>query len=144
MSALFNDALVTAFSNIGNKNGSAIIKHYSSDQLNNTDPLVLELYVAHKLKALADARYKQAQEAAERAGLITHDGAAGSTVTLYSSNVVTLSRQIKQPSARLDAKRFRTQLILGGVAEQTINKAETEATVYNKPATSFIVALTGT
>ena len=142
MSALFNDAIVTAFDKIGNASGSAISKHYASDQLNNTDPMFLELYISHKLKSLADARYKRALAAVEAAGFASQDGTAGTTTSMYSSNVVTLSRQIKTPASRLDGTKFRTQLTLAGVADAVIKKAEKEATVYNKPAVSFIVALT--
>jgi hypothetical protein len=143
MSALFNDAIVTAFANIGVRNGSAINKFYSADQLTNKDPLVLELYVAHKAKQLAEARYKAALAACERDGLIVREGQVGTTTALYTSPIVTLSRQIKTPASRLDATKFRTELTLAGVKDDIINRAEERATVFNAPATSFVVALNG-
>lgn len=122
------------------------IKQFVKDTITNIFPkttsdngaLVKELLVASTAATVANARKDKAKKAIIAAGLVDSEYAPGE-VEAYRDKQFVLTAKTKEPTQKLDQAILREALNKAGLSKAKIDKAFVEATVSNKPATSYEV-----
>lgn len=132
-----------ALDRIGHHNG-----HACPDTQSNTDPLLHELYIAAEMAAYAKTRHDEAKKAAlavadglDDAVQSVIDMDAGTSVTLVTGELYTMTADISKPAARLNQTALRNFLQVElGLDAATVDKAFAAATTKNAPAKKIKVA----
>lgn len=112
----------------------------------NNEPIAWEFFVATQLARLADARKRQAHEAAVNAGVLPdHEKEPlpeGAERSVYAGEVVTIALAVGVPVRRLDVKSFVKDLEKAGVARKLLDKLVEDNMVAARAPHKFTAALT--
>lgn len=132
-----------ALDNIGKNNG-----HACPPTTSNHDPILHELYISAECQAYFKTRHDAAKTEAlglsdtlddAVQGVIDMD--AGTSVTLVSGELYTMTADISKPAARLDQRALRNYLQTTlGLDAATVNKAFEACTSKNSPAKKIKVS----
>lgn len=101
----------------------------------NTDPLLHELYIAAEGRSFFNKKYDDLLEQATK----ELDVASGSTTVAMQGNLYQLTISRNRESAKVDNKRFISELQKLGVKIDVINKAKENATTMQNGAKRIIV-----
>lgn len=129
--------------NIGHNNG-----HACPETRSNIDPVLHELYIASECVTYFKTRFEEAKAAAMAVGdgldaavQSVVDTNTGTSVTLASGDIYTLTADISKPATRLDATALRnfmqTEL---GISADDVARAFDECSNKNAPAKKIKVA----
>lgn len=113
----------------------------------NREPAAWEYFVAALLKTRAEARLKQAKEAAIEAGVIFDDDIEelrrepGNYGNIYTGDNVQVSLIVVKPRVVLDQKLLVYELTKRGVKKEVIGAALAAASTETKPGHRFSASL---
>ena len=100
--------------------------------------LARELLVATSAASEADSRKKKAKAAAIAGGLVLAEYRPGE-VTSFDDKEFVVVAKTNEPTSKLDPVLLKSYLNKAGLSMAKIDKAFTDATTENKPATSYVV-----
>jgi hypothetical protein len=134
------DLINTTFASLGHANGMRMPKSG-----NNLEPYAWDLWLAHHVLSLATKRKEQAEKAAIAAGVIIdkekHPRPGGTREVVFNGDVVSVSLEVRYPSARVDAVKMAEYLTAHGVSSTVVSDAMSHATTMTKPAHVFSTML---